>query len=196
MRHRKLRLSQTKVPTQHSDSLVENIGGAKAPSIFEFMQTDVGARTTDGSTQNIQANATTDSTCMVGQIIKYVNLFIQVSPRPSVGAEKDQTGWLEYAIVTHKESDPDIPITLLGIQTLGDTATKMYRNECIWTGFIPIGTKQANGQSLHIKIPVTKQKLKVGDRFVLYSYFRDILATSTSVDAVRLITSCVYKAYT
>ncbi len=185
---------KTRTAVQHSDSLTLLQGGAKAPDQFEIMQTDVGARTTTGATQNIMSNATTDSTCMVGQIIKFLNLFIQTAPI-NTATEEDRTGWLEYALVMVKESETKVPITQLGVTTLGDVCTKMFRNECIWTGNVPIGNAQANSVALHIKVPKSKQKIRVGDLWILYLYFRDVRATSSDLDAVRTIASTIYKAY-
>jgi hypothetical protein len=153
------------------------------------------ARTTSGSAQTIQDGSTTGETVDIGNQVKYLNIFIQASPRPEEATPDDGAGWIEYALVMNKESDTPIPITNTGTQTLGDIATKMYRNECIWTGNFPLGVRQANSANLVIKVPRFKQKIRIGDEWSLYCLFRSNSTTATGNTQVRLITSTIYKSY-
>ena len=153
------------------------------------------ARTTTGASQVIQDGSSTGETVDIGNQIKYLNIFIQASPRDSGASDNDRKGWLEYALVMNKESDTVIPITNLGTATLGDVATKMYRNETIWTGNFPVGNAQPNSANLVIKVPRFKQKIRIGDEWSLYCYYRDSKSTSTDTDTIRLVTSTIYKSY-
>lgn len=191
-RKRKPRLTRGKLGVKHSGTLIDNIGTTSVPTEFEIIRTDTGARTIDGFPQTIQNEAATDEICRVGDLIRYVNIHIQAAARDTVAADN---GWLEYAIVTKREGDVSIPITRTGTQTLGDIATQMYRNECIWTGFFPIGRRMPNGAELRIKLPSTKMQLHIGDQVILYVYFRSQLSTSMESDNIRVILSYNYKAY-
>lgn len=189
-------MQRTQNPTKHSDTAILTIGSASAPSETIILNTDIGARTTTGATQNIQANATTDNTVMAGSTVKYVNIRLQCAGRPVEATNQDQTlGWYEYALVLVKESETTMPITNVGTTTVPDLATKMYRNECIWTGCIPCSTTVPNCQDLHIKIPKSKCKIKTGDEWRLYSYFRDVLTTGTDTDRLRAIITTQFISY-
>ncbi len=193
-RFRRPRLAQTKTAIQHSRTNVQNTGAGTVDS-STVLQTSGGARSTGGATTAITDDRTTGERVNVGDIVKYLNIFIQCSPRTDIDLESDRTGWLEYALVMVKQSEGVVPITNLGLQTLGDVTTKMFRNECIWTGNFPVGTNQPNSISLHIKVPKFKQKIRLGDDWRLVTYFRAFSSTSVSTVAVRLIASYIYKAY-
>ncbi len=178
----------------HSGTILSNTGPGSAPAKLIIMETEAGARTLSGAAQTIQSARSTDEICNAGDLIKYLNIFIQVAPR-DVAPTADRNGWLEWAMVTKREADVDIPSSQTGVSTLATIATRMYRNECVYTGFIPVGAQQANGQSISIKIPKPKQKIKIGDTFVLFTYFRGSSAADVSTDTLRLLTSYMYKCY-
>ncbi len=189
-RRRIRRQTRGKSGIKHADSFINNVGSGSIPTLFVLVETDAGARTE--LHQEIKGGADTDNTCEVGDLIKFINVHIQVAPRN--GANLD-TGWLEYAVVWKKEVDAAIAITNMGTQTLGETATNLYRNECLWTGFIPTSKSAASGVELQIKCPKAHQYLKIGDQFCLFCYYRSNDSTDVQTDNVRLIQSCNFKAY-
>lgn len=189
-RKRKVRQTRGKMGVKHADTFLNNIGSGSAPTSFTMVETNAGARTE--SSQTIQDAGSTDATCRVGDLVKYLNIHIQVAGR--AGAQVD-VGWLEYAVLCKKESDPDLTITQLGTQTLGETATNMYRNDVLWTGFVPTGLNVASGAELKIKVPKTKQFLKLGDQINLVCYYRSNLSTDVQTDNIRLVQSVNYKCY-
>lgn len=194
-RARKLKLYQTRTGVKHSDTGITIHGSGSAPSELVLMNTDVGARTTTGGTQNIQDTATTDNTVTVGSIIKYVNLILCTASRPVETTTDNSIGWLEYAIVCVKETETSMPITLVGTNTLMDLAQKMYRNECIWTGAMPVSNTVPNQNNLVIKIPKHKQKITVGDEWRLYFYYRDTLATEAGTITHKTVNTVMFKSY-
>ena len=179
-----------KTGVKHAGTLVDNIGSANITK-YDIIVTDAGAR--QETDQVIQGNATTDEVCRTGDLIKFVNLHIQIAGRDV--ADPETMGWLEYAAVWKREAEADISTTELGTLTLGTVATNLYRNDCIWTGFIPVGLNQPNGVSLALKMPKTKQFLKLGEEFILFLHFRSQFASGTSAISQRLIVSHNYKAY-
>ncbi len=184
-----------KVAIQHADTLVANIGPSSVPTEFEVMETEAGLRSTTGATQTIKDSASTGEVCNVGDTIKYINLFIQAAARPSISVPNDRPGWIEWAVVMVKESETSIPNTQLGVQTLGNVATNMFRNECIYTGAFSIGLNNPNMATIKIKVPKFKQKIRFGDEWRLYVANRSNNTTDTSTDSVRVILSFMYKAY-
>lgn len=193
-RRRRSLLTRLKVPIQHAGTFIGNQGGATAPHSMTIVETETGARTTTGTAQSTKSFASTDETCNIGDTIKYVNLFLQAASR-EVETGDDRNGWLEWALVCVKESETAVPITQLGTLTLGQVCTNMFRNECIFTGAMPIGLTQGNYLPIKIKIPRSKQKLRIGDQWRFITYFRDVKATSTSTSAIRVIKSYMYKSY-
>ncbi len=195
-RRRRMSLMQrTSNPVKHSDTLQASHGAASVPTEVEILTTDVGARTLTGATQTIQANATTDNDVMVGCQVKYVNIRIQSCTRPDQASGNVSIGWLEYAFVCVKESETSVPNNNIGVSTLGDICTKMYRNECIWTGAIPISGSVPNVQDMHFKIPRLKTKIKVGDHWRLYFYYRDSSAVEGGTDTCRTIVTTNFISY-
>ncbi len=186
-------IARFKTGIQHSDTSVGNTGAADVES-FTFLETE-GPRTISGLTQNVTQLRTTGDRVNIGDIVKYVNLFIEIGPRDTIDNVGDRTGWCEYAVVMVKESETAVPTTQLGTKTLGDVCTKMFRNECIWTGAFPMGTAQPNSTNLVIKVPKFKQKIRLGDQWRFLLYFRSVDAASVSTTAVRFIMSAMYKAY-
>ncbi len=188
-------IAKYKVAVQHSGTFVQNVGNGSAPDQFEIMETEAGLRTTTGAPQTIKDSASTQEVCNIGDIIKYINLFIQICPRPDIGVLANQLGWLEWALVMVKESEADVPITQLGTQTLGNVCTNMFRNECIFTGCIPTGSRQGNYQAIKIKVPKFKQKIRFGDEWRLITSFRSSTSVDVTTDTNRLIKSFMYKSY-
>lgn len=177
----------------HAGTIIANIGSGSTVGKLIMVETEVGARTTTGGAQSTKSFSSTDETCNIGDLIKYINVNMQIAPRVSGGT--DANGWLEFAVVAKREADADVPNTQIGNLTLGNIAKNMYRNECIWTGFIPCGDSMPNGVQLHIKVPKAKQYLKIGDTIVLFYYWRSNLSTSVLTDSNRFIGSYMYKAY-
>ncbi len=194
MARRRIRISQVRTGIQHSKTSVGNTGAATVES-FQLLETSGGARSLGGATTNITDTRTTGEVCNVGDVIKYINIFLEAGGRLDTDLQEDRTGWMEYAVIMVKESESPVLVANLAGQTLGDVCTKMYRNECIWTGAFPIGRDQPNNMALAVKVPKFKQKLRLGDEWRLAFHFRAVDAASTSVIAIRFIASTMYKAY-
>ncbi len=94
-----------------------------------------------------------------------------------------------------KESETTTPITNMGVQTLGNVATNMFRNECIFTGCIPVGLAIPNYTEIKIKVPKFKQKLRIGDQWRLLVFYRSQNSASVSTTSMRVVMSCMYKSY-
>ncbi len=189
------RETQGKVPIQHSDTNILNTGGAAVPTKFVVLETSAGARTVTGATQTTKSQSGTDELCNIGDIVKYINLFAEAAQRFDASEDDDNRGWLEWAFMMVKENETEVPITQMGVQTLGDVCTKMYRNECIYTGMIPLGLNQPATLDIKIKVPRFKQKIRIGDEWRFVCYARDLKATSTNAVNVRLVRSFMYKSY-
>ncbi len=194
MRRRKVRQTRGKQGVQHAGTVVANTGGGSVPEEQTILKTSAGPRNVTGANQNYASQRDTGNLVNVGDLVKYVNLFVQAGARQAQGVD-DATGWLEWALVCCKESETNVPITTLGVQTLGVVCTNMFRNECIYTGCIPVGIDIPNSIPISLKIPSTKSFIRVGDEWRFITYFRDMKATSTSTTSVRLIKSFIYKGY-
>ncbi len=196
MARRRLKLSATRTSFQHADTLISVIGPATAPTSMIVLDTEAGARPTTGATTTVQVGMGTNEEVNVGCIVKNINLFIQAGVNSDTATEEDQSnGWLEWAIVMVKESETVLPITLLGIQTVGNVATNMYRNECIYSGCIPMGKAQPNYQEIKIKVPKFKQKITYGDQWRLIMAFRDVSAASIETNSAFIVSSFMYKSW-
>ncbi len=190
---RRKSFSKDKRPAvKHSGTFIENAGGASTPGNFVILETSGGERSDTGAPQTIQSFSSTDSDCKTGDTCKQVNLTLQCSPRVNQ-TELDTTVWLEWALICVRANETEVPTTRTGVQTLGDICTNMYRGECIYSGAIPIGTKQPAVAVIVLKIPKHKKKIKLGDQWRFLTYFRDTVATSTSTNAVRVVKSYNYK---
>lgn len=191
------RATKGKMGVQHCGTVLSNAGAASAIASQVVLKTEAGARNVTGANQDITAERDTGNKCNVGDCIKYINLFMQVGPRMNeTGVEdEDKTGWLEWAFVCVKESETTVPATTFGVQTLGVICTNMFRNECIYTGAIPVGNAQPNYLAVQLKVPKAKQFLRIGDEWRLVTQFRAVDSASTRSDAVRLLKSFMYKAY-
>ncbi len=194
---RKSLMQKVRTGYKHSDTLVHTIGSASAPSLHNIMDTASGPRSVDGAHQDFAIESLTDETCQVGGIVKYINLILQccVRPNETSGAANNNVGWIEWAVVMVKETETQAPITQLGTQTLGDICTAMYRNECIYTGAIPCGDTLPTVQNIALKVPRSKQRIRIGDEWRLYLYYRDVSSTAMGTDTARVISSVNFKEY-
>ncbi len=194
MARRQRRQLMGKMGVKKADTNITNAGSGAAPGSFNILETQGGARDLTGATQTIKSSADTGEVCNVGDMVKYVNLFIQCGPRASQ-PNLDKTGWLEWALVMVKETETAVPITTTGTQTLGAICSHMFRNECIYTGCIPVGQDVPNYVEVKIKVPKTKNKITLGDEWRLIHWFRATDAASVSAVAVRVVKSFAYKCY-
>ncbi len=188
-------ITRFKTGIQHADTKVLNAGHGSIPDTFEVLETEGGLRTVTGSTQTIQDSASTGEVVRSGDIVKYINLFIQCAPRASIGTDDTRVGWCEWAFVMVKESETTVPITDTGTLTLGTICTNMFRNECIYTGNFPVGQTQSNSANIVIKVPKFKQKIRLGDEWRLITMWRSSLSTDTGTAQMRFIKSFMYKSY-
>jgi len=188
-------IAKYKQAIAHADTKIFNNGAGGIPDQFEILETEAGSRTVTGVTINITSSRSTGEVVNTGDVVKYVNLFLEVSPRGNVGDAQDRTGWMEWAFVCVKESETDVPITQMGVQTLGVVCNNMFRNECIFSGAMPIGTTQPNYMEMKIKIPRFKQRIHIGDEWRFITSFRSNSSTSVSTTALRVVKSFMYKAY-
>ncbi len=192
MPFRKKRSMNRKRGVKHSGTLIANIGqGSNAISLV-VLKTGGGPRSNDGQPQTIQSFSSTDEDCKTGDTCKYVNLNIQAAARPDTGTESNKTGWIEWAFVCVRENETAVPSTRLGVQTLGDICTNMYRGECIFTGQFPVGTAQPAIETIKLKIPKTKTSIKLGDEWRFVTFFRATSSTASGTTEVRIVKSFNY----
>ncbi len=196
-RRRKIRLSTIKTAVKHSGTLLANTGSASVPSFLTVYQTTVGIRSNVGGTQVIKDTADTAQNINAGDIVKYVNICIQCSPRrPDAPDSHMDNGWLEYALVRQEEQTQLVVISQLGTKTLQDVANKQFRNNCLFTGCLPMGRNQANSLDLKIKIPKIYEKIRIGANLLLFVYYRSGDASDIRTDSHRVVLSTIYKSYT
>ncbi len=194
-RHKMFKATRGKIAIKHSDTNLDNVGAGTAPLSFNVLETEGGARTLTGGTQVIKDSADIGEICNVGDLVKYVTLFIQAGTRPDKATPQDRTGWIEWAFCCVKESETTVPITDIGIQTLGSVCQHMFRGECIYTGAIPIGDTQPVVAEISLKIPKSKSQIKLGDEWRFITSMRSVTSTSASTDVVRILKSFSYKCY-
>ncbi len=175
---------------KHADTLISTSGSGSTPTKFVLTNTNAGGR--QEGVQNTKSSSTTAEECNIGDRVKYVNVHMQGASRDP--SDINAIGWLEYAIICKRQNEPDISITELGTLTLGTVATNLYRNDCLWTGFFPIGSAQPNGAELRIKIPDAWSSLKIGFEFVLFTFFRSQNAASGATASIRLVSSYNFKS--
>ncbi len=190
-----MQISRFKTGIQHCDTNITTTGGGTVPSKMNILETEGGARSSAGTEKTIKDFSTTGEVVNVGDIIKYVNLFIQSAPRSTATTPAESMGHIEWAFVMVKESENEVLITNVGTLTLGCIATNMYRNECIYTGSFPIGLNQANSQNITIKVPKFKQKIRLGDEWRFIHWFRSWDSTNDDLNNVKTIKSFMYKTY-
>ncbi len=197
MRHRVKRLTMGKTPVKHASTLVDNTG----PGVGSFFghviyETDVGARATSGATKNIQEKSTTGRIIQVGDIVKYVNVCLQCSPRGADSTNiKDDSGWLEWAFVFQRERDQSPTVANIGTSTLGEVCSNVYREDCLMTGCFPVGSRQSMSLDLKFKLPEKACKIRMGYLLKIFCYVRGSSSTDTRTDSNRLIASSFFKSY-
>ncbi len=189
---RKFKKKQTlgKAGTKHAGTQLGNQGPGSVPGKLVIIESESGQR--QEAVFALQDQAFSDETCRAGDLIKFVNIHIGVSARTAV---TDEIGWLEWAAVWKREGESDLANTQLSTLTLGTVATNRYRNDCIFTGTVPINRNSASYQEVKLKMPRTKQFLKVGEEFVLFWAYRSSNSADVTTDDVRFVISYNYKAY-
>lgn len=162
-----------------------------------LVRTNVGDRISSGTITVLKDEMNSGNKCMVGDIVKYINICVQVAPRWVTGGAPvaDDNGWLEFGIVKIKEGHVAPSTTNLGTKTLGDILTTDYRGDCIHTGCLPIGAQQGTSIDLKIKLPKVWCKLQWGSKLLLYFHYRSSGATDVRSDSMRVITSFLFKSY-
>jgi len=186
-----------KAHEKHSDTKIHTIGPGTVVTPEHIMRdTQVGARDPDGANDTIQLGRSYAEECNIGDACKYINIIIQAGPKlVSDPVLATSLGWIEWAFCCHKTTDASPTNTNVGISTLGDICTKYFREECVYTGAMPIGNLQCNVQTIMIKIPKKKVVLRAGDQWVLYIRARTVSSTETGTATFKVITSCNYINY-
>ncbi len=192
---RRFKKRVNKRSTKHSGTIMANTGPASTVAKLVILKTSGGPRSTDGSPQTIQSFASTDDDCKTGDEVKFTNLHIQAGPRVDINGLVNRIGWVEWAFVLVRENETEVPNTRIGVQTLGDICTNMYRGECIYTGAFPIGVQQSASTEIKLRIPKSKRKIKLGDEWRFLTYYRTVLSTDTTTDSLRLIKSYNHIVY-
>ncbi len=183
---------------KHTDSAIANIGqGTAAVPTFTIANTDVGIRATTGVTQIIKDEASNAEIVNVGDFIKYVNICIEVGPRNVTGDVPipDDNGWLEWAFVCQNEINQVPTTTNLGTKTLMDVCNKVFRENCIYTGCVPVGNIQPVSVDIVIKIPKKFQKFTQGGNYLLFCFFRSVNSADVRTDSHRLVRSTIFKSW-
>lgn len=193
-RRRIRRQTRGKGSSRHSGTLVvASHGPGSVPTEFRIVETQGGTRTIDGSVQSYADERRSDETCNVGDLIKFLNIFIQTGTRlidNAIGI-----GWLEWAVIAGKESDIVIPIINIGTQTLGVIANRMFLGQVLLSGNFPTGTTQCNSQTIQIKVPKKYQFLALGDQIRVVIYFRTANSVEAGTNNVKSFISYIYKGY-
>ncbi len=185
------------MPVKHGSTLFDNTGPGVG-SFYKHLIYSVtgGTRPTDGSPKVLESQVITDETCQVTDIVKYVNICIQCSPRGADSTNlKDDCAWLEWAIYWNREADITLTVTNIGTDSLGVLSGRCFRENAIMSGCFPIGARQPMSSDLHIKIPDRMCKLKLGDKLFIMCYVRGSSSTDTRTDSHRLLVSSQFKAY-
>lgn len=183
---------------KHFSTLVDDTG----PGVGSFFGhvvylTDTGARTSSGAEATVKERATTGKVCNVGDIIKYIHVCLQCTPRGVQPTnELDNAGWLEWALVFQREIDVSPTVANIGVLTLGNVCTNFYREDCLMTGCFPIGTKQSMSVDLPFKLPDKCSRLRKGYLLKVFCYVRTSKSTDTRTDSHRLLASSGFKCYT
>ncbi len=195
MRHRRVTMGKNSI--KHSSTLLDNTGSGVG-SFFGHLiyQANAGVRDVTGAIKVIKAQATTENIVNVGDIIKYVNVCLECSPRGVIPTnELDNAGWLEWALVWFNENSVTLNVTNIGVGTLGHLATNYYRGDCLMTGCFPVGTKQSMSVDLKFKLPRKAVRVNLGSQLLMLCYFRSSSSTDTRTDSHRLLASSHFKAY-
>jgi len=183
-----------KDPIKKSGTLIASpIGPSTNPTAFTLLETV--ERNLDGQSQTIRDTQNTSTVANVGDIVKFINIHIQTGARDSEEPEDDTSGWLEWAVIKYKETFIQPPITQLGVKTLGDVCTQMFRGDCLMTGNIPVGGDIPNKEEIVLKVPKIMIKQQIGSRIVLYVHFRSVNSASVATDLNTSVLSFNYKLY-
>ncbi len=179
---------------KHADTLITIAGpGTVVIPRHVMRDTEVGQRDPDGASVNIQANRTFGEECNVGDTCKYINIHIQAGESTATATNSAKSsGWIEWAFVCHKSQDTAVAKTNLGTLTLGNICTNYFREECIYTGIVPVSPLNPTVQEITLKIPPKKQVLRAGDIWELIFMPRTVSTTATDTDTFMIITSCNY----
>ena len=197
MRHRVKRVTMGKVATKHSSTIVNVTGqGSVAAGALTIYQVDAGQRDVFGATIVTKSEADTDNKLNIGDIVKYVNICLQVGNRNVDNMQEDNdNGWIEYGIVWQNQTILSPASTNSGLHTLGDILVKQFRGDVIWTGCLPVGLQQPTALDLKIKLPKKASKLVIGSSLTLFWRFRSVNSTDLRTDSCKVIASCMYKSY-
>ncbi len=197
MRHFRRRVTLGKVPIKHSSTLIANVGPGDG-SFFNHIifETEVGIRLQSGGVKDLKVKSTTEETCEVGDIIKYVNICIECAPRGADSTNiKDDSGWLEWALVWQEERTTAPTVANIGVLSLGVVASHTFRQNCLMTGCFPVGSRQSMSQDLKIKLPKKCTRLRQGSILSIFCYYRGSSSTDTRTDSNRLLVSSHFKSY-
>ncbi len=187
---RKVRSRMGKAREKHSGTKIHVIGPGTVIIPNHLMRdTEQGARDPAGAIDTITLGRSNDSECNQGDAVRFINIQIQAGPKTETF---NSFGWIEWAFVLTKNSDPTPTNANIGTQTLGDICTKYFRNNCLYTGNIPIGLRHTNSASISLKIPKDRQQLKTGDEWQLYLYARNVSATETGTNTFKVVSSFNY----
>ncbi len=197
MRHFRKRVTSGKVPIKHSSTLVDNTGpGVGSFFSHNIFSTNVGTRVQTGASQVLQDASSNNDICMVGDIIKYVNICMECAPRGVDSTNiKDDSGWLEWAVVWQEERLTAPTTANIGVETLGVLCTRAFRENCLLTGCFPVGSRQSMSQDLKIKLPRKCTRLRQGSVLRIFCYVRGSNSSDTRTDSNRLIVSSLFKSY-
>ncbi len=148
-------------------------------------------------TGDVLETADTRRTVSPNSIIKFLNLKFQCAIRAGVG--EVNSGWFEYAIfiVDQQNSNPTINSAFasnFGTQTIGNTATNLFRNQCFWTGCAPVSPELPIVVDLKLKIPPQFCKMRRGQYFLFVIAFRSHDSTDVTT-SLRVVYSHNYKCY-
>ncbi len=191
---RKLRTLRQKANEKHSGTKVHVIGPATVATPFHIMRdSQTGDRDPAGANDTIQLGRSLEQECNIGDIVKYINIHIQVGPRTVNNLES--SGWIEWAFTLAKGLDPVPTNAEITTSTLGDIMTKYMRNECIMTGNVPVSANACSSQEIQLKIPKNKIMLRIGDEWTLWLRARTVSSTETSTASFKVLTSFNYKNY-
>jgi len=181
---------------KHADTLVSVIGpGTVAVTEHIMRDTEVGLRDPAGQNDTIQLGRGFAEECNIGDVCKYINIHIQAGPRAATSPNAQMGGWIEWGFVCHKGSDAQPTKANIGTLTLGNILTNYFREECIYTGAVPVGINQPATAEITLKIPKKKQMLRVGDEWTLFYIARTTSSTETESDTFKVFTSCNYINY-
>ncbi len=185
-----------KTGIKHSHTLIKVIGNGSSVSNDILIQTRSGERSVDGSNQSYQTQGNLTTDVMAGDVVKYLNVILQTAVTSDGNDGNTQTqGWVEWALVFANEKETPIPSTNIGLQTLGDICSKMFRGDCLMSGQFPVSVNLPNVETIQLKLPRKASTFKIGSIITLYTMFRDSDITNLQTDTIKLVVSEHYKSY-